>query len=174
MCGGRERGTKCHTQTTHEHTREQTHPVKGESGGARAAVAGLSLNDSVPALVPVSILRSFVRLHPRFRSRSVLVPFTVRVPVPTFDPVPVYVPAPAPGRSLPSRGPGTPSVRCACTDTGPCKWSCRVPPSTTPCLQRRSCVLLYYHCDEVGILIEDILYNAHFIPIVGVGKRGAY
>ena len=30
--------------------------------------------------------------------------------------------------------PVTPSVRCACTGTGPCEWSCRVPASATPCL----------------------------------------
>ena len=62
--------------------------------------------------VPVPILRSFVRLHPGSRSRSVPVPITIYVPVPASDPIPVSVPtpvsdpAPDPVRSFPSLGPG--------------------------------------------------------------------
>ena len=86
----------------------------------------------------------FVHLHSRSRSpsRSVPVPMTVHVPIPTSVPVTVSVPTPTPIPPPPLFAPSclldpvTSSVRCACTDTGPCERSCGVVASATPCLQR--------------------------------------
>ena len=76
---------------------------------------------SAPVLVP--ILRSFSRFYPFSRSHS--------VPVPVLRPLQSLFPTPF--SFAPSRPSDlvTPSVQCACTDTGPCERSCRVPETTT-------------------------------------------
>ena len=52
----------------------------------------------VPAPVPFSILRSFARLHPYSRVRSVTVPITVHVLVP--EPGPIFVSFPVPDSDI--------------------------------------------------------------------------
>ena len=96
-----------------------------------------SLSRPVPAPVSVPILRSIVRLHLPSRSRSISVPINFYIPVPAPTPFPSPFPPPTlnpPPATFAYSNPSdtvTPSVLCACTDTGPCKWSCRVPASAT-------------------------------------------
>ena len=112
---------------------------------------------SVPASVSVPVLRSFSRLHPRPRPRPpplLLSPFpsylrslvSTSVPVAAPAPSPSLLQAPfpssvrfvpAPVHFFPSLGPGnTPSVQYVSTVIGPCRQSCLLPTSATPCLQR--------------------------------------
>ena len=96
-------------------SRPRSHPILCSSTGLHPHPCPRP----VPARAPVSILRSFVRLHPRFRSRSRSILITVHFPVPIPDPVTVSVPTPTPFAPSRPSDPVTPSVRCACTDTGP-------------------------------------------------------
>ena len=97
-----------------------------------------------PFLTP--LLPSFPFLLPS--SSPSYVHFLVSAPVPV--PVPAPSPSPPPFHSpflLPTLFPSslaatrpsdpvTLSIQYACTDTGPCKRSCRVPASATPCFHR--------------------------------------
>ena len=97
------------------------------------------------------------------------------VPVPAPDPVPISVPAPdsdsAPVRSFPSLEPVTPSVRCACTDTVPCEWTCRVPAIATSCMPRCVYVFNKLHITAQSgpvILLIVILCHSHVCVCVCV------
>ena len=129
-------------------------PILCSSTGLHPRSRFRSRSHPVPAPVPVSILRFFACLHPRSRSRSVLdlaplpspSPFTslFSPPTPFLSPFPPQTPIPAPTPIPPPTlfastrplDPVTPSVECACTDTGRFRRSCQVAASATPCLQR--------------------------------------
>ena len=121
------------------------HPPHAAGSGAAPVLAPILFCSSsgphlrsrtVAALVSVSIMRPFARLHPRSRSRYVPVPVTIQVSVP----VPTPILPPTPFAPSPPSDPVTPSVQCSCTDVRSCEQSCRVPASATPCLQRLCCV----------------------------------
>ena len=90
-----------------------------------------------PSLSPspfLSYLSLFSHVLPIFLSRSVTVPINIPVSVPSRARAPLKFPFPPPCLFPPPfLSPCLSSF--ACTDTGPCKRSCRVPARSTPCLQ---------------------------------------
>ena len=96
--------------------------------------ASTSVPVPVPAPSPLPSSFPFTLL----RSPPPPFPFPPTTPFPYLFPPPTLIPPLPPTPLAPSRPSDsvTPSVRCACTGTRPCKRSFWVPVSATPCLQR--------------------------------------